>query len=126
MAVSVQILEQTTGKRLFVKLLYLSTSGDEAAVTKIDASALGIPEDGSATIKKIMWSIAAGGNNVELIWDGDTDSTIAYLDGTGTWDFETGIPIPNNAVTPTGDVVLTTTGFTGGDSYTIFIEFRIK
>ena len=30
----------------------------------------------------------------------------------------------NNAITPTGDVMLNTKNFTNGDNYTIIVEFR--
>ena len=34
------------------------------------------------------------------------------------------IDIPNNAGTPTGDVLLSTKNFASGDNYTIIVEFR--
>jgi hypothetical protein len=35
-----------------------------------------------------------------------------------------GNSIPNNAGTPTGDVLLSTKNFASGDNYTIIVEFR--
>jgi len=60
-----------------------------------------------------------------LIWDGATNSTALLLSGNGYWDFRTsGDEIPNNATTPTGDVLLSTKNFANGDNYTIVVEFR--
>ena len=50
---------------------------------------------------------------------------MCYLSGQGKWDLRTyGDGIANNAVTPTGDIKLTTHNFTSGDNYTIIVEFR--
>jgi hypothetical protein len=47
------------------------------------------------------------------------------LSGNGYWDFrDAGNEIPNNASTPTGDVLLSTRNFANGDNYTIIVEFR--
>jgi hypothetical protein len=47
------------------------------------------------------------------------------LGGNGYFDLRTaGNEISNNAVTPTGDVLLSTKNFALGDNYTIIIEFR--
>ena len=125
MAASVEILENTANKRLFAKLLFTWSSADETNVVKLDASALSIPENGTATIKNIFWTVSAGGNYVELIWDGATNKTIAYLSGTGDWNFNRGIVVPNTALTPTGDLLVSTSGFVSGDSYTVFLELKI-
>ena len=62
---------------------------------------------------------------VELVWDGETNSTAAILSGNGYWDLRTaGNEITNNATTPTGDVLLSTKNFAYGDNYTIIVEFR--
>ena len=40
-------------------------------------------------------------------------------------DFRTdGNSIPNNATTPTGDVLFSTKNFAVGDNYAIIVEFR--
>ena len=62
---------------------------------------------------------------VELLFDGTTNATALLLSGNGHIDLRpSGNEIPNNAVTPTGDVLLSTKNFALGDNYTIIIEFR--
>jgi len=129
MAATVEILENTSGKRLFAKLLYTSSGADESDALKIDASALVIPLNGTTTIRRIFWSTntLARGANVELKWDGAAKATIAHLTGSGTWDFAAaGLTIANTATTPNGDLLISTTGFASGDSYTVYLELRIK
>jgi len=47
------------------------------------------------------------------------------LSGQSHFDFRpSGDEIPNNATTPTGDVLLSTKNFANGDNYTIIVEFR--
>jgi hypothetical protein len=47
------------------------------------------------------------------------------LSGNGYMDLRTaGNEIPNNATTPTGDVLLSTKNFANGDNYTLIVEFR--
>ena len=63
--------------------------------------------------------------SVELVWDGETNGTGLLLNGQGYWDLRTaGNSILNNAITPTGDVLLSTRDFVVGDNYTILVEFR--
>ena len=52
-------------------------------------------------------------------------ATAVMLNGTGHFDFRpAGDEIPNNAGTPTGDILLSTNNFASGDNYTIIVEFR--
>jgi hypothetical protein len=84
-------------------------------------------EDGNRKISKIWYSINTANpkSAVELIWDGATNATAMFLNGQSHFDFRpSGDEIPNNATTPTGDVLLSTKNFADGDSYTIIIEFR--
>ena len=84
-------------------------------------------EDGNRTIARVYYSINTSDSKsgVELIWDGTTNATALLLSGNGFMDFRTdGNSIPNNAGTPTGDVLLSTKNFASGDNYTIIIEFR--
>ena len=47
------------------------------------------------------------------------------LSGNGHIDLRpSGNEITNNAVTPTGDVLLSTKNFASGDNYTLIVEFR--
>jgi len=84
-------------------------------------------EDATRKIAKIWYSINVSDTKsaVELVWDGETNSTAAILSGNGYWDLRTaGNEITNNATTPTGDVLLSTKNFALGDNYTIIVEFR--
>ena len=84
-------------------------------------------EDGNRKLAKIWYSInsANSKSGVELVWDGATNATMVILGGNGYWDLRTaGNEIPNNATTPTGDVLLSTKNFASGDNYTIIVEFR--
>ena len=106
----------------------ISDGSGESLVKKIDASATTfMTEDGERKIAKIWWSVNAISKKacVELLWDGVTNATGMLMSGQGYWDLRTaGNSIPNNATTPTGDVLLSTRDFVAGDNYTILVEFR--
>ena len=126
--VTSQVLTDTTGLKFVVKITNLSDGTGENLVRKVDASETTfMTEDGNRKIAKIWYSINTANNKsaVELIWDGATNSTAAILSGNGHWDLRTsGNEITNNAITPTGDVLLSTKNFADGDNYTILLEFR--
>ena len=107
---------------------YFSDGTGESLVKKIDASEVTfMTEDATRKIAKIWYSINVSDTKsaVELVWDGETNSTAAILSGNGYWDLRTaGNEITNNATTPTGDVLLSTKNFALGDNYTIIVEFR--
>jgi hypothetical protein len=100
----------------------------ETLVKKIDASELTfMTEDGNRKLSKIWYSINTANSKsaVELLWDGETNASMLELGGQGYWDLRpAGNEIPNNATTPTGDVLLSTKNFANGDNYTIIVEFR--
>jgi hypothetical protein len=126
--VTVQTIADTSGVKYVAKLTNFSDGTGETLVTKVDASALTfMTEDGNRKISKIFYSINTANNKsgVELLWAGATNSTAVLLSGNGYWDLRpSGNEIPNNATTPTGDVLLSTKNFANGDNYTIIIEFR--
>ena len=126
--VTTQTIADTQGVKFVAKLTNLSDGTGESLVKKIDASEVTfMTEDGNRKIAKIWYSINVSDTKsaVELIWDGETNSTAAILSGNGYWDLRTaGNEITNNATTPTGDVLLSTKNFAIGDNYTIIIEFR--
>ena len=100
----------------------------ETLVKKIDASELTfMTEDANRKLSKIWYSINTANNKsaIELLWDGVTDGSMVILSGQGYWDLRpAGNEVPNNATTPTGDVLLSTKNFANGDNYTIIAEFR--
>ena len=126
--VTTQTIADTSGVKFVAKLTNLSDGSGETLVKKIDASELTfMSEDGNRTIARVYYSINTSDrkSGVEILWDGETNATALFLSGQGFMDFRTdGNSIPNNATTPTGDVLLSTKNFASGDNYTIIIEFR--
>jgi hypothetical protein len=126
--VTTQTIADTSGVKFVVKMTNLSDGTGETLVKKVDASELTfMSEDGNRKISKIWYSINTANNKsaVELLWDGATNATATLLSGNGYWDLRpAGNEIPNNATTPTGDVLLSTKNFASGDNYTILVEFR--
>jgi|TARA_B100000927_G_C16300180_1_gene403158 hypothetical protein len=126
--VTTQTIADTQGVKYVAKLTNFSDGTGESLVKKIDASELTfMTEDGNRKIAKIWYSVNVSDTKsaVELVWDGETNSTAAILSGNGYWDLRTaGNEITNNATTPTGDVLLSTKNFALGDNYTIIVEFR--
>ena len=126
--VTTQTIADTSGVKFVAKLTNLSDGSGETLVKKIDASELTfMSEDGNRSIARVYYSINTSDrkSGVEILWDGTTNATALFLSGQGFMDFRTdGNSIPNNATTPTGDVLLSTKNFANGDNYTIVVEFR--
>jgi hypothetical protein len=84
-------------------------------------------EDGNRKISRVWYSVNTSNSKsaIELVWDGETNSTALLLGGNGYMDLRTaGNEVVNNSTTPTGDVLLSTKNFALGDNYTIIAEFR--
>ena len=94
--------------------------GDAADTTTLDASATsGLPEDGTATLRRAMWTTESG--QITITWKGSADAVAARLSGNGNWNLTQNPPvIANNAGTPTGDVTIVKTG---ASDYSIILEF---
>ena len=126
--VTTQTIADTSGVKFVVKMTNQSDGTGETLVKKIDASELTfMTEDANRKLSKIWYSINTANNKsaIELLWDGVTDASMVILSGQGYWDLRpAGNEIPNNATTPTGDVLLSTKDFANGDNYTILLEFR--
>ena len=126
--VTTQTIADTSGVKFVAKLTNLSDGSGETLVKKIDASELTfMSEDGNRSLARVYYSINTSDrkSGVEILWDGATNATALFLSGQGFMDFRTdGNSIPNNATTPTGDVLLSTKNFASGDNYTIIVEFR--
>ena len=126
--VTTQTIADTTGVKYVVKLTNFSDGTGETLVTKVDASETTfMTTDGNRKISKIWFSINTSNAKagVELLWNGSTNRTAIFLSGQGHFDFRpSGNEIPNNAVVPTGDVLLSTRNFLNGDNYTLIVEFR--
>ena len=126
--VTTQVISDTSGVKYVVKMTNISDGSGESLVKKIDASTTTfMTEDGNRKIAKIWYSVNSISKKacVELLWEGATNATAVLLGGQGYWDLRTaGNSISNNAITPTGDVLLSTRDFVLGDNYTILVEFR--
>jgi|TARA_B100001094_G_scaffold186210_1_gene180407 hypothetical protein len=126
--VTTQTIADTSGVKYVVKMTNVSDGTGENLVKKVDASELTfMTEDGARTIARIYWSINTTDTKsaVELYWSGTSNGLATSLSGQGSWDLRVnGNGIPNNATTPTGDVLLSTKNFSKDDNYTIIVEFR--
>jgi hypothetical protein len=109
-------------RNVVMKFTNLSDGTGESAVLKVDVSALsGAPT--SVSVVRVHYAVV--GMVATLLWDANTDVRILDLAGNGTFDLEAFGGLPNNASTGvTGDILLTTTGHSSGDSYSIVLEMR--
>ena len=116
------------GNRIAVIQLTNTSDGTgESAVTKVDVSALAAnTANGQACtgvkLARIVYSTF--GMSVKLLWDATTDTICWDLNSDYTTDEDfTGFGgIQNTSGTgKTGDINLTTTGHTSGDSYVIVL-----
>ncbi len=113
-----------------VAIIQLTNTSDgtgEAAVKKVDVSALSDSSTGQACtgvrLAKIVYSTF--GMSVKLLWDATTDTICWDLnsDYTDSEDFTEFGGIRNTAAASgkTGDIMLTTTGHSDGYSYVIVL-----
>lgn len=114
-------------RKAVLKFTNISDGTGEAAVKKIDVSALSANSAGAActevAVAKIWWQCV--GMGVELLNDADADTLIIGLspDSNGYHDYSDFSGIPNNAGDgKTGDVMFTTIGASNTDTYTVIVE----
>lgn len=133
-AVTSQTL-QDADDYVIMRFTNLSDGTGEAAVTKVDVSALDASgRNGAAcsevVIEEVEYSVS--GMSVSLLWDATADVRALILAGSasaisGKLTFCGTKGITNNAgAGKTGDIQLTTTGHTSGDSYDITLKMRKK
>ena len=126
-AVTLTTIEDGPKRAIF----YLTNTSDgtgEAAVLKVDVSALSSLQDGTACtgvrIGKIIFTNV--GMSVKLLWDASTDVIAVQLpaDYSDTLDYSDMSGIPNVAASGgnTGDIQLTTVGHSSGDTYSIVLH----
>jgi len=110
-----------------IQLTNTSDGSGEAAVKKVDVSALSTNSAGQACtgvrLAKIVYSTS--GMSVRLLWDASTDTICwdlnsDYADSEDFTEFG-GIRNTTAASGKTGDIMLTTTGHTSGDTYVIVL-----
>ena len=114
-------------KKAVLRFTNASDGSGEAAVVKVDASALGVMTSGAASLNiKIMqcwWSIS--GMDVDIIWNATANIHALTLtsDGAGYLDFRSFGGLQNTtAGGKNGDILFTTRGHTNLDTYTIVLE----
>jgi hypothetical protein len=112
-------------------IIYCTNTSDgtgEAAVVKVDVSALASLQDGTACtgvrIQKVAFSTV--GMSVKLLWDASTDVIAVELpaDYSDTLDYSDISGLPNVAASGgnTGDIQLTTLGHSSGDTYSVVLH----
>tara|TARA_R110000824_G_scaffold258957_1_gene447831 strand:- start:22 stop:429 length:408 start_codon:yes stop_codon:yes gene_type:complete len=112
-------------------VIYCTNTSDgtgEAAVVKVDISALASLQDGTACtgvrIQKVAFSTV--GMSVKLLWDASVDVIAVELpaDYSDTLDYSDISGLPNVAAAggKTGDITLTTVGHSSGDTYSIVLH----
>lgn len=119
---------RSRGRTHVVHMVNVSDGTGESAVTKVDISAL-LTVDGKVptytVIDRIEYSVQ--GMAVRLFWDHTTDDEIAVLQGSGVIDWQaSGGKVDPRTTGGTGDILLTTTGHSSGDTYDITIWLRLK
>lgn len=126
-AVSTKVLLDTP-KRYVVQFTNLSDGTGESGVTKVDKSTLtGLngAEPSSLVVESIKGEVI--GMSIRLYCDHTTDITIAQLQsGNVDLNYKAFGGFQTSGAGDTGDILLTTSGHTAGDSYTLLIEFRKK
>ena len=131
-AVTSQIIGDNVGaKSILVKLTNISDGSGESAVTKVDVSALAANTNGEScsrvAIQEIYYDIF--GMRVDLLWNATSNVVCKVLGANGALSSQGYIDvkefggITNNAGSGIdGDLLLTTTGHTDGDHYTIILK----
>ena len=90
--VTTQTIADTSGVKFVAKLTNFSDGTGETLVKKIDASEVTfMTEDANTKISRVWYSINTSNakSGVEIIWDGDTNSTAMLLGGNGYFDLRT-------------------------------------
>lgn len=127
-AVATQTIQD--GQKMVVqKFTNVSDGTGEAAVVKVDVSALVANARGDActgvTIEKIWWQCI--GMKVQILFNATTNVFCIELgeNQSGHHDYTTFGGLTNNAGTgKDGDVLFTTVGHTSADTYTIIMSMR--
>jgi len=131
-AVTSQIIgDNVSAKNILVKLTNISDGTGESAVAKVDVSTLAKSREGDAcsrvNIEEIYYDIF--GMRVDLLWNASSNVICKVLGANGAlssqgyMDFRDFGGLTNNAGSGVnGDLLLTTTGHTSGDHYTIILK----
>lgn len=111
--------------------IHLQNNSDgtgESAVAKVDISTLNAGNGAACTYTSILNITGeVWGGEVQLLWDHTTDDEIALLSGfvNFDWSYEGGNVDPKTTG-GTGDILLTTNGFTASSGYDLTIRLKKK
>tara|TARA_R110002012_G_scaffold318891_1_gene538040 strand:- start:81 stop:485 length:405 start_codon:yes stop_codon:yes gene_type:complete len=114
-------------RKAVIQLTNTSDGTGEAAVVKVDVSALAVrSSDGAACVgcKVSRINYSTLGMSVKLLWNATTNTVCWDLrEHSDDVDFSYMGGLQNTAAASgkTGDIVLTTTGHSSGDSYVIIL-----
>lgn len=104
--------------------------GFTSNVTREQLGAL-VPASYRLSVTRILYNIfggvgADGVSKVQLEWEGDgaaNNRVIAVLSGAGTFELDTSaVRANNNAVNPTGNILLTTLGWNANSHYSLIVD----
>ena len=114
---------------LVMRFRNVSDGSGEAAVAKVDASALSTDVHGNAvssvTIEQVWWNTV--GMSAELFWNASSNISARKIkiDSEGYSDYKSFGGLINNAGSGVnGDVLLTTTGHSNTDTYDIIVAMK--
>lgn len=106
-SVTTQIIENGS-RNLIMKFTNVSDGTGESAVTKVDATTLGLTTH--LKVRKINFSVTGGA--VRMLWDATADVTFAYISGYGEYDVTDTQGFFNDAgAGVTSSIQFTTSGF---------------
>lgn len=131
MANTVKITKLVDGPRHVVVHVYLASdgSGNEADTVLVDASAMTPSWTGKNGTLECVWGSFAAGMDAILEWDGSTDQPFLHLPANTDffYDFRGIGGLPNNCTAgATGDLTITTRGFTAAATDVGFLTLKVK
>lgn len=111
-------------KRVVMAFTSVSDGTGEAAVQKVDISAL---PNAPSKVKINKVEFATFGMSVSVLFDHDTDDRALVLQGYGCFEFcdAGGLQDPASAG-GTGDILFTTNGADAGDTYTVILDLGLS
>jgi len=114
---------------LVMRFRNVSDGSGESAVAKVDASALSANAHGALVskviVEQVWWNTV--GMSAELFWNASTNLSARKIkiDSEGYSDYKNFGGLINNAGSGVnGDVLLTTTGHSSGDTYDIILSMK--
>lgn len=117
----------TSKRKLSILILNRSDGTGESGVVKVDKStltALDGAEPSKLTLEKVVYT--CDGMRADLFWDHTSDVHMISCAGQGCFDFCDVGGLHDTGSGGTGDVILTTSGHTAGDSYAIRLDFKLE